>query len=240
VIVIPAIDIKGGRCVRLRQGEMTRETVFSEAPEKMAERWHREGAERLHLVDLDGAVRGEPVNREAIRRVVSAVPIPIQLGGGIRDLATIEDYFRIGVGHVILGTVAHKEKGFVREACDRYPGRIILGIDARNNRVSIEGWTEDIDLSPVDLAKQYEESSISAIVYTDILKDGMSKGPNVESVRTFAESVKPPVIASGGISGISDIKAIGTLAGEGVMGMIVGRALYEGTVDLWRALEAVR
>lgn len=236
MIVIPAIDIKDGRCVRLRQGKMTEETVFSEVPEEMAARWHEAGAERLHLVDLNGAVEGRPVNEEAIRRVTEAVPVPVELGGGIRDMRALEAYFELGVHFAILGTVALKNPDFVREACQRHPGRIILGIDAREDRVAVEGWTEETETTPAALAKRFEAAGVSAVIYTDIQRDGMRAGPNVEATRKLAREVDIPVIASGGISGISDVADLLSLSGEGVIGMITGRALYEGSLDLREAI----
>ena len=236
MIVIPAIDLKGGRCVRLKQGRMSEETVFSDVPEEMAVKWCEKGAERLHVVDLDGAVQGRPVNREAIKRIVDAVPIPVELGGGIRDMVTLEAYFDLGVHYLILGTVACKDPEFAKKACRDYPGRIILGIDARGDRVAVEGWTEEIDLTPVNMARQFEEVGISAIIYTDIHRDGMQTGPNVEATGALARAVKTPVIASGGISDLSDVANIIPLSEDGVMGMITGRALYDGSLDLTEAL----
>ncbi|MBW1850755.1 MAG: 1-(5-phosphoribosyl)-5-[(5-phosphoribosylamino)methylideneamino]imidazole-4-carboxamide isomerase [Deltaproteobacteria bacterium] len=236
MIVIPAIDIKGGRCVRLKQGLMNEETVFSDNPEEMAVKWFESGAERLHIVDLDGAVQGRAVNRDVIKRIVDAISIPVELGGGIRDIGTLEAYFNLGLGYVILGTVAFKDPEFVKSACNAFPGQIILGIDARNDRVAVEGWTEEVNLTPVNMARQFEEAGISAIIYTDIHRDGMRTGPNVESTRSLARAVQVPVIASGGISGISDVKNLLPLSDDGVIGMITGRALYDGSLDLSEAI----
>ncbi len=219
---------------------MSKETVYSEIPEEMAVKWHEKGAERLHVVDLDGAVGGRPVNEEAIQRIVSAIPIPVQLGGGIRDIQTIETYLNIGVQQVILGTVAYKNPDFVTLASEKFPDRIILGIDAQNGLVAVEGWTEETDLSPAKMAKSYEGLDISAIIYTDIKRDGMGTGPNVEATRELAETVKIPVIASGGISGIDDVAKLLTIADSGVIGMITGRALYEGTLDLTDAIKLTK
>jgi phosphoribosylformimino-5-aminoimidazole carboxamide ribotide isomerase len=240
LIVIPAIDIKGGRCVRLKQGKMAEETVFSDVPEEMAVKWVEQGAERLHLVDLDGAVQGRPVNRDVIRRIIRAVPVPVELGGGVRDMPTLEAYLDLGLGYVILGTVAHKDPEFVKQACDRFPGKIIIGIDAREDRVAVEGWTEEVDLTPLELAKRFEETRISEIIYTDIHRDGMRTGPNVEATRALAREVDIPIIASGGISGISDVAQISSLSKDGVVGMITGRALYDGSLDLAEAIKVAK
>ena len=237
MIVIPAIDIKGGRCVRLKQGRMNDETVFSDVPEEMALKWFDQGAERLHVVDLDGAAQGEAVNREVIKRIVSAIPIPVELGGGVRDMSTLEAYFELGLRYVILGTVVFKDPEFVRRAYDRFPGQIILGIDARKDCVAVEGWTEEVNATPVELAKRFEDTGVAAIIYTDIYRDGMRTGPNIEATRTLAKSVKTPVIASGGISGISDVLAVSNLSDDGVIGMITGRALYDGSLDLAEAIK---
>ncbi len=240
MLVIPAIDIKGGRCVRLKQGEMSKETVYSEVPEEMAVKWYEKGAERLHLVDLDGAVEGKAVNKEVIRGIVGAIPIPIQLGGGIRDMETIETYLKLGINQVILGTVAYKNPEFLTQACKEFAGRIILGIDARKDRVAVEGWTEETDMTVAEIAKRFENIGISAIIYTDIHRDGMSTGPNVEATKILAQTVETPVIASGGISGIDDVAKILSLAEYGVIGMITGRALYRGTLDLVDAIKLTR
>ncbi|MBW2708540.1 MAG: 1-(5-phosphoribosyl)-5-[(5-phosphoribosylamino)methylideneamino]imidazole-4-carboxamide isomerase [Deltaproteobacteria bacterium] len=238
MLIIPAIDIKNGKCVRLKQGCMSDETIFSDKPEEMAKKWFECGAERLHLVDLDGAVSGQPVNRKTIRRIVEAIPIPVELGGGVRDMATLRAYFDLGLQYVILGTVAHKNPDFVKEACRLYPGRIILGIDARNNRIAVEGWTEEINLTPEALAKRFENDGLAAIIYTDIDRDGMRTGCNVEATRALARTTNIPVIASGGISEMDDVLRILPLAADGVMGLITGRALYDGSLDLTAAIKA--
>jgi phosphoribosylformimino-5-aminoimidazole carboxamide ribotide isomerase len=240
LIVIPAIDIKNGRCVRLQQGKMSKETVYSEVPEEMAVRWYSEGAERIHLVDLDGAVERRPVSGEIVKKIVNAVPIPIQIGGGIRDLKTIKSYLDLGVEQIILGTVAFKDPGFIATACEKFPGRIILGIDAKEGRVAIEGWTEETGISPIEMARRYESLDISSIIYTDIKRDGMGTGPNIEATRDLAESIDIPVIASGGISGIDDVKTVLSLERYGVTGMITGRALYEGTLRLADAIKILK
>ena len=238
MLIIPAIDIKNGKCVRLKQGRMSDETIFSDKPEEMARKWFDCGAERLHLVDLDGAVSGKPVNRETISRIVESVPIPVELGGGVRDLETLHAYFELGLQYVILGTVAHKDPNFVKEACHLYPGQIILGIDARNDRVAVEGWTEEINLTPAALAERFENDGLAAIIYTDINRDGMRTGCNVEATGALAGTTRIPVIASGGISEMDDVLRILPLAAEGVMGLITGRALYDGSLDLAAAIKA--
>ena len=240
MIVIPAIDIKNGRCVRLIQGKMSKETVYSHEPTEIALKWVNLGAERLHIVDLDGAVGGRPVNLEVIKSLSQTIRIPIQLGGGIRDLRTIETYLSIGIDQVILGTAAYKNPGFMEKACSSFPGKIILGIDARNGRVAVEGWVEETDLTPEELAKKYEKLDISAIIYTDILRDGMRSGPNIQATRDLANAVDIPVIASGGISGIDDIMKLMNISEYGVEGMITGKALYEGTLDLKEAIALLK
>ena len=225
--------------MRLRQGRMEDETVFSDEPHLMAVRWWQSGAQRLHLVDLDGAVGGKPTNSGAIKLIVQSVPVPVQLGGGIRNLEALEAYFDLGIQFAILGTAVHDDPPFVIEACRRYPGRIILGIDAKGHKVSVEGWTRELEVSPVDLARRYQESGAAALVYTDILKDGMQSGPNVRATGALAEALNLPVIASGGIRNLDDVKALSKLEGKGVAGMITGRALYDGTLDLAQALRAV-
>jgi len=237
VLVIPAIDIKNGRCVRLRQGLMSEETVYSESPVDMALHWFESGAQRLHLVDLDGAVEGRPVNRELIGEIVRAVPVPIQLGGGIRKMKTVEAYLDVGVQWIILGTVAYKDASFVELACKSFPGRIILGIDAKENRVAVEGWTQETPLTAIEMARQYDSMGLSAIVYTDIHRDGMSTGPNIRATEALAKNTRVGVIASGGISGLRDVEGLLPLARYGVIGMITGRALYEGQLDLREAIE---
>ncbi len=238
MLIIPAIDIKNGKCVRLKQGRMSDETIFSNKPEEMAKKWFDCGAERLHLVDLDGAVSGKPVNRETISRIVESVPIPVELGGGVRDMVTLRAYFDLGLQYVILGTVAHKDPDFVKEACRLYPGQIILGIDARNNRIAVEGWTEEINLTPAALAERFENDGLAAIIYTDINRDGMRTGCNVEATGALARTTRIPVIASGGISEMDDVLRILPLAADGVMGLITGRALYDGSLDLAAAIKA--
>lgn len=236
MIVIPAVDIKGGRCVRLKQGRMSEETVYSDDPVQMAVTWCAKGAERIHLVDLDGAVGGKRVNAEVIRTIARSVPVPVELGGGIRSLASIEFYLEAGVEWVILGTAAFKDPSLVEEACRRFPGRVMLAIDARGGRVAVEGWTEDTDRSAIDVARPFDGRGIAAVIYTDIQRDGMSVGPNLGATGDLAGALQTPVIASGGISGLDDIRKVMTLSGRGVAGVITGRALYEGTLDLEQAI----
>jgi phosphoribosylformimino-5-aminoimidazole carboxamide ribotide isomerase len=219
---------------------MAEETVFSDDPEAMAVKWFDQGAERLHLVDLDGASRGQPVNKGVIGRIVRAVPIPVQLGGGIRDMSVLETYFSLELRYVILGTAAHRDPEFVEMACRAFPGRIILGIDARGDRVAVEGWTEDTESTPVELVGRYEGQGIAAVVYTDIHRDGMRTGPNVDATRAMAEATEIPVIASGGISDLSDVQRVMSLSGAGVMGMITGRAIYDGSLDLSQAIKMTK
>lgn len=236
MIVIPAVDIKDGRCVRLKQGRMSEETVYSDDPVQMAGTWYSKGAERIHLVDLDGAVEGKRVNGKVIRKIARSVPVPVELGGGIRNLASIEFYLEAGVEWVILGTVVCKNPEMVEEACRRFPGHVMLAIDARAGRVAVEGWTEDTERSAIEVAKPFDGRGIAAVIYTDIQRDGMSVGPNLQATGEMAKALKTPVIASGGISGLEDIRKVMTLSGQGVMGVITGRALYEGTLDLGEAI----
>jgi len=236
MIVIPAVDIKAGRCVRLKQGRMSEETVYSDDPAQVAMTWCTRGAERIHLVDLDGAVGGKRVNAEVIRRIARAVPVPVELGGGIRSLDSIEFYLEAGVEWVILGTLACKKPDLVEEACRRFPGRVMLAVDARGGRVAVEGWTEDTDRSAIDVAGRFDSLAIAAVIYTDIQRDGMSAGPNLRTTGELADALRIPVIASGGISGLDDIRKVLTLSGRGVVGVITGRALYEGTLNLEEAI----
>ncbi len=238
-MVIPAIDLKDGRCVRLKQGIMSQETVYSEMPEEVASKWEEAGAERIHVVDLNGAIEGRPVNSDAISRIVSAVSIPIQLGGGIRDMDTIRAYLDLGVSQVILGTIAVESPELVEEACQKFPGKIMLAIDARGGRIASKGWTELQSLTPVQLAKRFDGVGLEAVIYTDISRDGMKTGPNLEATRELARSLSTPVIASGGVSSLEDIEAVLALEGVGVIGVITGRALYDGSLDLAEALEVV-
>jgi phosphoribosylformimino-5-aminoimidazole carboxamide ribotide isomerase len=240
LIIIPAVDLKDGRCVRLSQGRMDQESVYSEHPAEMAKHWESKGAKRLHVVDLNGAVMGKPVHRSLIIEITQSLGIPIEVGGGIRNIATIEDYLSSGVRWIILGTAAFQNRSFVEEACRQFPGRVIVGIDARGGRVAIQGWNEVVSLDAVDLAKQFEEKGLSAIIFTDIERDGMSTGLNFESTRRLSRSTSIPVIASGGASRMEDIEHLLELESEGVIGVIVGRALYTGQIDLEKAIRISR
>ena len=236
MLVIPAIDLKDGQCVRLRQGLMEESTVFSDDPLAMATRWVNEGARRLHLVDLNGAFEGEPVNAAAVQAIARAYPeLPIQIGGGIRDLATIAQYLDAGVSYVIIGTKAVKEPEFVRLACREFPGKVIVGVDAKDGLVATDGWAELSTVAATELAKSLEQAGVSAIVYTDIAKDGMMQGVNVEATVEMARASCIPVIASGGISRLEDIAALTPYSQEGIAGAITGRAIYEGTINLAEA-----
>jgi len=234
MILIPAIDLKDGKCVRLRQGRMDDDTVFSDNPVEMADRWVQAGARRLHLVDLNGAFAGEPVNGAAIRAIAAKYPdLPIQIGGGIRNEATIQAYLDAGITYAIIGTQAVKEPEFVARACKAFPGHIIVGLDAKEGMVAINGWAEVTDVEVTALAKRFEQDGVSAIVYTDIGRDGMMTGPNIEATRNLAEAISIPVIASGGITNIDDVRALKAAedAGVRIVGAITGRAIYEGTLD---------
>jgi phosphoribosylformimino-5-aminoimidazole carboxamide ribotide isomerase len=236
MLLIPAIDLKEGKCVRLRQGRMEDDTVFSEDPVAVAGRWVGLGAKRLHLVDLDGAFAGKPRNAEVIHAIVEAFPdVPIQIGGGIRDEETIQAYLNAGVEYVIIGTKAVNAPHFVRDMAVEYPRRIIVGLDAKDGKVAIDGWSKLSRHDVIDLAKHFEEDGVEAIIYTDISRDGMMQGVNIEATSRLARAIRIPVIASGGITNIDDIRALGGIAGDGVMGAITGRAIYEGTLDFAEA-----
>ncbi len=232
MLLIPAIDLKDGACVRLRQGRMEDDTVFSDNPVEMAGRWVDAGGRRLHLVDLNGAFAGEPVNGGVIREIAAEYPdVPIQVGGGIRNEATIEAYLKTGVSYCIIGTQAVKEPEFVARACKAFPGHIIVGLDAKEGMVAINGWAEVTDQHVVDLARRFEDDGVSAIVYTDIGRDGMLSGPNVAATAALANAIDTPVVASGGITNLDDIRDLCDAATDNIMGAITGRAIYEGTLD---------
>ena len=236
MLVIPAIDLKEGKCVRLDQGLMERDTVYSDNPAAQALAWQAQGAELLHIVDLDGAFAGEPKNRAAIEAIVKALQIPTQLGGGIRDMATIEAYLGMGVGRVIIGTAAQRNPELVREACGKFPGRIVVGIDAKNGMVAVQGWAEVTDITAIELARKFAGDGVAAIVYTDISRDGMLQGPNIEATRQLAEAIPIPVIASGGISSLRDIENLMAVEASGIAGAITGKAIYSGAMDLTAAI----
>jgi len=240
VIVIPAIDLKEGKCVRLEQGLMERDTVFNDHPGEQAKAWQDQGAEILHIVDLDGAFAGAPKNGSAIEEIVRSISIPSQLGGGIRDLATVEAYLSLGISRVIIGTAAQRNPEFVKEACAKFPGRIVVGIDAKNGMVAVQGWAEVTGVTAVELARKFEGFGVSAIIYTDISRDGMMQGPNIEATRQLAESISIPVIASGGLSSLKDIENLMAIESSGVTGVITGKAIYSGAIDLAEAIALTR
>lgn len=239
MLIIPAVDIKQGRCVRLLQGRRDSETVFSDDPSAMAARWEAEGAQLLHVVDLDGAFEQGPQNVESIERIVNKVGIPVELGGGIRTMETISMYLDLGVDRVIVGTEAIRNPGLVRKACTIYPGKIMVSIDARDGMVAMDGWTETSEREAMAVAQGFEGCGLAAIVFTDIQKDGMETGPSIGQTKALAEAVTTPIIASGGVSNMDDIKALLSLEDVGVEGVIVGRALYSGSLNLKQALEIV-
>lgn len=233
MLLIPAIDLKEGHCVRLRQGRMEDDTVFSENPLDVARKWVEAGAKRLHMVDLDGAFAGKPVNAEIIHQICATFPdLDVQIGGGIRDEDTIQAYLEAGVRYVIIGTKAINAPHFVGDVCAEFPGHIIVGLDAKDGKVAIDGWSKLSHHDVTDIAKQFENDGVEAIIYTDISRDGMMKGVNLESTRDLARAIHIPVIASGGVTNYDDVKALCHYESEGVTGAIVGRAIYEGSIDL--------
>jgi phosphoribosylformimino-5-aminoimidazole carboxamide ribotide isomerase len=238
--IIPAIDIKDGHCVRLKQGDMHAATVFSEDPAAMAQHWLEQGAQRLHLVDLNGAIAGKPRNELAIREIVSVIgeEIPVQLGGGIRDLDTIERYLDDGISYIVIGTAAVKNPGFLHDACSAFPGHILVGLDAREGKVATDGWSKMTGHDVVDLARKFEDYGVEGIIYTDIGRDGMLTGINIEATVKLAREIKLPVIASGGLSSIADIEKLAQHENDGIIGAIAGRAIYEGTLNFRDALKA--
>jgi len=242
MLVIPAIDLKDGHCVRLQQGDMQAATVFSEDPAAMARHWRDQGAKRIHIVDLNGAFAGKPVNEPAIRAIVDAVgpDVRLQLGGGIRDLDTIERYLDDGISWVIIGTAAVKNPGFLHDACNAFPGQVIVGLDARDGKVATDGWSKMTKHDVIDIAKKFEGYGCEAVVYTDIGRDGMLTGVNIEATVALARVLTIPVIASGGIHTVADIEALKRVEGEGIMGAIAGRSLYEGTLDFKAAVAACK
>lgn len=237
--VIPAIDLLEGRCVRLYQGDYARSQVFNDNPDDVARQWVEQGASWLHVVDLDGAKTGKVVNKQAITAIVQAVPVPVQVGGGLRDRTSVAELLDLGVQRVILGTVAVEQPQLVAELCQEFPGQIIVGIDARNGRVATRGWMETSEVLATQLAQQMQELGAAAIIYTDIHRDGTLQGPNLEALRELAAVVSIPVIASGGVSSVTDLLSLLALEPQGVTGVIVGRALYTGDISLKEALQAI-
>ncbi len=239
MLIIPAIDLKDGQCVRLEQGRMEKATVFSAKPGQAAAQWASQGARRLHVVDLNGAMAGKPRNEEAVKAIVGAVDsdVPIQLGGGIRDLETIERYLDDGVSYVIIGTAAVKNPGFLHEACDAFPGHIIVGLDAKDGKVATDGWSKLTKHDVIDLARRFQDYGVEAVIYTDIGRDGMMTGVNIEATVRLAQALTVPVIASGGLNDLDDIRRLREVEFEGITGCIAGRAIYEGSLDFAAALK---
>ncbi len=241
MLLIPAIDLKEGKCVRLRQGRMEDDTVFSDDPVAVAGKWVEQGARRIHLVDLDGAFAGKPKNADIIHAIVEAFPdVPVQIGGGIRDEDTIQAYLNAGVQYVIIGTKAVTEPHFVSNVAIEFPGHIIIGLDAKEGKVAIDGWSKLSKHDVIDIAQQFEADGVEAIIYTDISRDGMMQGVNVEATAKLARAIHIPVIASGGITNMDDIHALGKVVEDGIMGAITGRAIYEGTLDFAEAEKIAR
>ncbi len=240
MLLIPAIDIKDGKCVRLRQGRMDDATVFADDPLEAATRWVTSGAKRLHIIDLDGASTGKPINRDLVERIAKTYPdVPIQIGGGIRDEDTVQSYLDLGVQYVILGTRAVNEPHFVSDLCAAFPGHIIVGLDAKDGKLMVNGWSKLAKHDVIDLAQRFENDGVEAIIYTDISRDGMLSGVNIEATKTLAESIRIPVIAAGGITNLDDIRRLCEIADAGVFGAVTGRAIYEGTLDFVEAQKMV-
>jgi phosphoribosylformimino-5-aminoimidazole carboxamide ribotide isomerase len=240
MILFPAIDLKGGQCVRLRKGDMNQSTVFNDNPGAQAKAFVDAGAEWIHVVDLNGAFAGKPVNEAAVKSILSHAQVPVQLGGGIRDISTLEAWFSIGLSRAILGTAAVKNPQFVKEACKKFPGKIAVGIDARGGMVATEGWADVSDVSVVDLARQFVDAGVAAIVHTDIDRDGMMGGPNIQASADLARAVPIPVIVSGGVSSLDDIKAVKAHEKSGLCGVITGRAIYDGRLDIKAAIDVLK
>ncbi len=240
MLIIPAIDLKNGKCVRLEQGRMDAETVYADDPVLAAKRWADAGAELIHIVDLDGAVGGTLCHGALIARLLEAVGVPVQLGGGIRDAQTAESLLDMGVFRVVIGTEAIHTPAWLSEICRRRPGRVAVGLDARNGCIAVNGWTRTTDIAAVDLARRLEDRGVAAFIFTDIHRDGMQSGPNIEETRRLAENVSVPVIASGGVGGLDHIRALQPLEAMGVVGVIIGKALYSGAIDLKEALALVQ
>ncbi len=240
MLLIPAIDLKDGKCVRLRQGRMDDVTVFSENPVEMATQWVEAGAKRLHIVDLDGAAAGKPLNAAVVHEIAERYPeVPIQIGGGIRDEDTVQAYLDAGVQYTIIGTKAISTPHFVNNLCLEFPGHIIVGLDAKDGKIAINGWSKLSNHDVIDMAQRFEREGVAAIVYTDISRDGMMKGVNIDATVRVAQEINIPVIASGGVSSLNDISALCDVEDEGIEGVIIGRALYEGSIDFVQALEHV-
>jgi phosphoribosylformimino-5-aminoimidazole carboxamide ribotide isomerase len=240
VILFPAIDLKDGACVRLQQGDMARATVFSREPATQARAFEQQGFQYLHVVDLNGAFAGKPVNAAAVDAILRAIKIPLQLGGGVRDMATVEGWLGKGVSRVIIGTAAVRNPAFVKDAAKKFPGRVAVGLDARDGKVAVEGWAETSQLSALEIAKRFEDAGVAAIVYTDIARDGLLKGLNLDATIALAEAVSIPVIASGGLGSLEDIKALLQPRAKKLAGAIAGRALYDGRLDPAEALRLIR
>ncbi len=239
MLLIPAIDLKNGQCVRLRQGRMDDVTVYSNDPVSVAQRWVDEGAERIHLVDLDGAVKGQPVNLRTVEQIAASVDVPLQIGGGIRDEETVQRYLEVGVSYVIIGTKAVNAPHFLRDLCIEYPRHIIVSLDAKDGRLALNGWNKLTSFDVVEVAQHCERDGVEALIYTDISRDGMMGGFNVESTRNLAASLTTPVFASGGVSTLDDIRHLVEIQGDGVAGAVIGRALYEGTFTLAEARKII-
>lgn len=239
VILFPAIDLKDGKCVRLVQGDMARATVFNHDPAQQAAQFEHDGFRYLHIVDLDGAFAGKPVNAHAVERILESVAMPVQLGGGIRDLAGVEGWLSKGITRVILGTAAVRDPAFVKEAARRFPGRVAVGLDAKDGRVAVEGWAETSDLTALELARRFEDAGVAAIIYTDIARDGLLKGLNLDATIALADAITIPVIASGGLASLDDVKALLEPRARKLEGAITGRALYDGRLDPQAALALV-
>jgi phosphoribosylformimino-5-aminoimidazole carboxamide ribotide isomerase len=240
VILFPAIDLKEGVCVRLQQGDMERATVFNRDPAAQAQAFARQGFEYLHVVDLDGAFAGKPMNAAAVEQIIKSVAIPVQLGGGIRDLATVEAWLQKGITRVIIGTAAVRDPAFVKEAARRWPERIAVGLDARDGKVAVQGWAETSQLSALEIARRFEDAGVATIIYTDIARDGLLQGLNLEATIALAEAVRIPVIASGGLASIDDVRKLLDPRARKLAGAIAGRALYDGRLDPAAALALIR
>lgn len=239
MILFPAIDLKEGKCVRLQQGDMARATIFNHDPAQQAAQFEAQGFRYLHIVDLDGAFAGAPVNAAPVERILEAVTMPVQLGGGIRDIGRVEDWLAKGITRVILGTAAVRDPAFVKDAARRFPGRVAVGLDAKDGRVAVEGWAETSDLTALELAQRFEDAGVAAIIYTDIARDGLLKGLNMEATVALAEAISIPVIASGGLASLDDVKALMEPRAAKLEGAITGRALYDGRLDPRAALALV-